>query len=178
MPDTQPTAFQIAEQWYFDLLQAELANSASAESGVYLHHFLRVLPEGGTDRGAASGPASLSLEQRLTEFEVRLNSQTGEILSWFADFLATDGDTSMPAEEALALATRLAALPEGAQLEYAGYETMADRTFFRARWIHRYEGLEVEDDYIEVLVNGAARSAFSVSRIWRQPNLTSTPMVR
>jgi len=171
-------AFRIAEQWYFDLLRAELRVRGQPEAAGYLPHYLRLVPAPGEAAETAAGRIALSLQQRLTECEVRLNSQTGQAISWFVDFLSEHGDTSMPQEEALQLAARIAGLPDGAELECAGYESMADRTFFRARWIHRYQGLEVEGDYIEVLINGAAQKAFSVNRVWREPNLTSIPMVR
>jgi len=127
----------------------------------------------------AAGDVTLTIQQRLSDYEVRLNSETGELISWFLDVLATGGDTSMPPQEGLELALRAGSVPdEGAELEASGYETMADRTFFRARWKHLHEGFEVEGDYIEVLMNGAARRPFAVSRVWREPNLDGRPRVR
>jgi hypothetical protein len=164
----------VAKEWLFNLLKAELENRGQGESAEYLQQILRLVPSAKT--AALTGNSiSLTLQQRISEYEVRLNSQTGELISWFADFLSTNGDLSMPPNEALALAGAVATPPKDAELEVAGYETMADRSFFRARWIHRVQGLIVEGDYIEVLINGAARRPFSVSRIWRQPNLTPKP---
>jgi len=55
---------------------------------------------------------------------------------------------------------------------------LTDRTFFRARWSHSEQGLPVEGDYIEVLVNGRFRKAFSLNKVWRVPNLGNQPRVR
>ena len=169
-------AHDAAVRWYFDLLKAELDERGSGSAAAFLESILRVREP---KESPASGDVALTIQQRLSDYEVRLNSETGELISWFLDVLATGGDTSMPPEEALELARRAGSVPdEGSELEASGYETMADRTFFRARWKHLYEGLEVEGDYVEVLINGAARRAFSVSRVWREPNLDGPPMVR
>jgi hypothetical protein len=174
---TQP-AFQRADQWYFRMLRAELENRGQGEAMEYIHDLLRLVPASSDYSPEEGGLISFTLEQRVTEYEVRLDSQTGEQISWFADFLASAGDRSMPEKDALILAEKCGRPPRDAELEVAGYESMAERTYFRARWIHRLQGLEVEGDYIEVLINGAAKVPFSVSRFWREPNLTSQPRIK
>ena len=77
----------------------------------------------------------------------------------------------MPVDAALALASQVAELPADAVADGAGYETMVGRCIFRARWRHVVAGMPVEGDYIEVLVNGKHRRAFSMSRVWREPRL-------
>lgn len=167
--------FDAAERWYFALLQREVAASGSPDAAVHLRHFLRARPAG---NARAGGPMLLDLQQRITECDLRLNRNTGELMSWYLDFLAVHGDQSMPAEEALKLAEQVAKPPSGARLESSGYETMADRCFYRARWSHVDQGLQVEGDYIEVLVNGKFKKVFSLSRIWRVPNLGRQAEVR
>jgi hypothetical protein len=164
-----------AEKWYFDLLRAELAARDKSDAAPAIEHLLKLVPAGGTDH---SSPAQFSLLQRISECEVRLNGNTGEQISWFLDFVSTGGNQSMTPAAALQFAVQIATPPSDAELEMAEYETMDDRTFFRVRWIHRYQSLEVEGDYIEVLINAAVGKAFSFSRVWRQPNLTTTAMVR
>jgi hypothetical protein len=169
-------AHDVAVQWYFDLLKAELDERGSGHAAEFLESIIRVREPA---ENPTSGDVTLTIQQRLSDYEVRLNSETGELISWFLDVLATGGDTSFPPDEALQLAWRAGNVPsEGAELEISGYETMADRTFFRARWKHFFRGLEVEGDYIEVLINGAARRPFSVSRVWRDPHLAGPPLVR
>lgn len=169
-------AHEIAAQWYFDLLRAELTARGSVEAALRLDYFLRVAPPQGVE---PAGTVELTVQHRLTDYEVRLNAETGELISWFADFLAKDGDESMPREQALEMARQTGQVPsDGAELEMAEYEVMADRTLFRARWKHVSEGLEVDGDYIEVLINGKMRRPFSMNRVWRTPNLAGSPVVR
>ncbi|MDD2735384.1 MAG: hypothetical protein PHF56_15710 [Desulfuromonadaceae bacterium] len=168
---------ETASQWYLDLLCAEMIDRGQLEATRYLHELLRVQPVPGQTVKPFNS-FKMNVQQRITEYEVRLNGQTGESISWFADFLSVGGNEALQPEVALKLATDFANPPDDAELESSEYETMADRTFFRARWRHCYDGLEVDGDYIEVLLNCAARMPFSVSRVWRQPNLSQTPILR
>lgn len=166
----------IATRWYFDLLKAELVGRGSAEAVPSVDRYLRAAPPASRD---VTSPVVLTIQQQLTDYEVRLNANTGELISWFVDFLSREGDTSMPRASALELAHAIGQVPStDVELEIADYEVMAGRTFFRARWKHLHEGLEVEGDYVEVLINGKVRRAFSVSRVWREPNLSGPAMVR
>jgi hypothetical protein len=103
---------------------------------------------------------------------------TGETISWYIDALASGGNESMPTDAALALAAQVGQPPADAVLDVAGYETMAGRCSFRARWRHVVAGMPVEGDYIEVLVNGKHRRAYSLSKVWREPRLGSGPIER
>lgn len=165
-----PSAFAIAERWYFDLLRREIEDKGPAEAAQHLRHFVALSLEPDA-KDAFGQPLRLALHHRVTECSVRLNRNSGALISWYLDFLAKEGDTTMPAADALQLALKTAAPPPDARLAQAAYETMADRTFFRARWNHEHEGLPVEGDYIEVLVNGKFGKVFALSRVWRAPNL-------
>jgi len=110
--------------------------------------------------------------QKLTAYRRRLNATTGETISWYVEFLASGGNTSMPPEEAQALAQKIGEPPPGAVPAGAEYETVGDRTIFRARWEHEHEGVPVEKDYVEVLINGMARRAFAYAKVWRTPDLS------
>jgi hypothetical protein len=174
VPAAGGSAFAIAERWYMELLQREVADKGTPEAAQHIGHFVVArLEKSAADEFGQ--PLRLALEHRASEGSVRLNRTNGQMISWYLDFLAKEGDTSMAPDEALQLATAVASPPPQAKLESAGYETMADRTFFRVRWQHYEQNVQVEDDYIEVLVNGRFRKAFSLSYVWRSPNLTGMP---
>jgi hypothetical protein len=67
------------------------------------------------------------------------------------------------------IATKVAAPPPDAVLYVAEYDTSSGRPYFRVRWRHVHQGLPVEDDFIEVLVNAKHKKAFSHQRVWRTP---------
>jgi hypothetical protein len=171
------SAAAIAERWYMDLLRREVAAKGPPEAAEHVSHFISTSLEVGTPDQFGT-PLRLALWQSVSECSVRLNRVNGELISWYLDFLAKEGDTSMPKDEALKLATATASPPQQAKLVEADYETMADRTFFRARWDHFEDKVQVDGDYIEVLVNGRFRKAFALSCVWRSPNLTDVPAER
>jgi hypothetical protein len=178
-------SFEAAQDFYFEMLERELAlakkESAASELRKLLR--LRVIKEDElrrpvdplTGREEIRRRLALALAQRLTSCDVRLDGETGELISWYLDFLAAPGDESMDRDEAIALATRVAEPPGDTRLDHAEYESMADRTMFRARWSHHHGGLPVEGDYIEVLVNAKARAPFSLTRFYRVPNVAKGP---
>lgn len=159
-----------ANSWYIALLEREAAAAGKPFDAAEMAEMLILSPASG--HGAATGsPMTLAVNSKLSDCSVRLNAVSGETLSWYLDLLATGGSEAMPADEALALAAELAQLPADAVLSASGYETMAGRCFFRARWNHVVAGIPVEGDYIEVLINGQHRKAFALSKIWREPRV-------
>jgi hypothetical protein len=168
-------AADAARAFFFDLLRRELVARGDAQAPDELDDRLRLVPlreealTPGDDGAEAPVRLRCGVDQRLGEMSVELDGESGELFSWFLDFLAADGDRSMPEGEALALATREAAPPEGARLESAGYEAQGGYTHYRARWAHVHEGLRVEGDFLELRINGANRSVFSFTRRWRTP---------
>jgi hypothetical protein len=168
-------AFQSARDWYSEFLGRELANRGQADAALYLDHYLRLVPneEESTPDGGAQLKADLT--QRLTEYSVRLNARSGDVVSWYVDFLARDGDTSADPKELFEIARAVAKPPPDAKLVVAGYDTSSGRPMFRVRWRHVVNGLPVEGDYLEALVNGKHKRVFSVSRVWRTPQLEGLP---
>lgn len=164
------TPYEVAERWYFDLLRRELEDRGEGDAAIQLRQELRLGLEEQLEEDGGPVRLRLALGQRLTDYETRLNAHTGEPISWYADFLAIGGDDSTPREDALAIATSAAAPPETARLAGAEYEIQGDRVVFRARWTHEHDGLPVEGDYLEVLVNGRIRRAFGYARVWRAPD--------
>lgn len=163
---------EIARRWYFSLLRRELENRGQGVAAAHLHVLLRLDPD--TSTGEATGTSlTMQLCQHITDYHSRFNAVSGEEISWYIDALAVDGDRSMRADAALSLAVATARLPENAQLVFSDYETMGDRTLFRARWQHRLKGIPIERDYIEVLVNGKARLPCSCIRVWHTPDFSA-----
>ncbi len=159
-----------ANAWYLELLEREAALVGRQAPAALMAEHLVLSPASGHS-ARAGAPMTLAVNSRLSDCSVTLNAVSGETLSWYLDVLATGGTETMPEDAALALATTVAQPPEDAVLSVSGYETMADRTFFRARWSHVVAGIPVEGDFIEVLINGKHQKAFAMSRIWRQPRV-------
>ena len=44
----------------------------------------------------------------------------------------------------------------------------AGQPVFLARWHHRHEGIPVERDFIQVMINGRTRKAFALHRLWHE----------
>lgn len=159
---------QAGDRAFFGLLQRELALRRQAGAAAHLRHLLKLRVISEEPRGQDT-LVKFKAEQRLTEYTTRLNAVNGEPLSWYIDFLSTEGDESLPAEAALEIARQTANPPADAQLQSAAYDASSGRTIFRARWIHLADGLPVEDDFIQVLVNAKAKKAFALTRFWRAP---------
>lgn len=164
-------------EFFFELLTRELNAKGENKAAAGLSDILKLRVDK-EDQSKDGTSIELTLSQKLTQYSLRQNATSAEIVSWYLDFLSTHGDDSMPKEEALALAETTANLPDDAVLESADYEEAAGRCFFRVRWSHRVDDLPVEGDFIEVLINGAARRVFSLTRMWRSPDLSGAPKER
>ncbi|MFO0756136.1 MAG: hypothetical protein U0359_06575 [Byssovorax sp.] len=160
-----------AEDFFFALLAREAAQRGAdlPEESLRAELSLTVAREAHAQDGTTS--LTFDLAQRLSDLTIELDAETGALFSYYLDFLAAGGDRSLPEDEALALATAIAAPPPGAVLERAGYEARGPRIMYRARFRHEADGLPVEGDFIEVLVNGKNRRAFALTRRWRTPRL-------
>ena len=162
---------RIAQQWYFSFLRRELEQRGQGEAAIRLHEMLRLQPLEAKKKSQGN-EITMSLSQHLTDYHSRFNALSGENISWYIDFLAIDGDTSMPEDEAFELATATVQPPEDAELAQSGYETISDVVIYRSRWRHTFYNSPVEGDYIEVLINGQIKRPFSYSRIWHTPDLS------
>jgi hypothetical protein len=166
--DTAAAAADPATAWYLGLLEREAGAAARPVKASELADHLQLRPQGAAMPGS---PTTYAVVSKLSDCSVRLNALSGDTISWYLDFLATGGTEAMPPDAALALATEVAQPPDDAVPAGAGYETMADRCVFRARWRHVVAGVPVEGDYIEVLINGKHQKAFSLSKVWREPRV-------
>lgn len=159
------------EKAYFNLLANELKSAGNADAIPFLGDILKLRLE---RPNSAPGPRpfNLVLSQKLSDYSIRLNGVTGETISWYLDFLAANGGRETPPEKALQTAGQLAQPPADAKCVISEYDATSGRVFFRARWVHELNGIPIEGDFMEVLVNGTADKAFSYTRHWRSPDLT------
>jgi hypothetical protein len=136
-----------------------------------LRRWISVRPEPVAEAGAAQaagGPRVVKyhLGFHHGDLSIELNARTGNPLSWSFPALAEGKGGPLPEVEALNLAEATAALPEGAVLLSAGYETLNGRSVFVAHWEHREGGVRVERDYIRVLISGDSGRVFAMYRRW------------
>lgn len=163
-----------ATAWYLQFLERESIAAGRPVAAADLGEHLRLAPAAGNS-ASDGAPMSLGVHSRLSDCTIRLNATSGETISWYMDFLAIGCNGAMLPDDAVALATQVAEPPADAVLDESGYDNMGGRNFFRARWIHVHDGIPVEGDYIEVLVNGKHRKAFSLSKVWREPRVGAPP---
>jgi len=154
-------------------LERKLIAAGQGDKVGALAELVRIDPMVDTPPG--DGPLRLwrmTVSFRVGEVGVALNGRDGEVMSWELP-AAREGTTrDLPDQEALALATTAAELPDGAVLTFAGYEEVAGAPFFVAHWEHRHQGVVVERDFIQVLVNGKTGAICGVSRRWHTPDET------
>lgn len=174
--------FEVADRFYFDMLARECVAAKEPDAVPHLRKLLRLRSIAETPIAGPMDPLTkqhekhfkleLALTHRLTDYEIRLEGETGEVISWYLDFLSVEGDDTMSRDDAIKAATTIAAPPADTTLVHADYETMADRTVFRARWSHTHDGLVVDGDFLEVLLNGKARMPFAHTRRYHVPKIS------
>jgi hypothetical protein len=166
-----PPAAKAADEAFFNLISRELEAAGQAEAIPHIRDVLKLRVD--MENGASTNNSlEMTLSQKLTDYSLRLNATTEEIVSWYIYFLAENCTDKIVSDQALKIAEETAKLPVDAQLKIAQFESTSGRTIFRARWGHSLHGLVIEGDFIEVLVNGNIRCAFAYCRNWRVPDLT------
>jgi hypothetical protein len=110
----------------------------------------------------------LSLHQRLSDYSASYNARSSEQMSWFFAALMEGAQPGHRADECLETARTTANPPPDAELQIAEIELQADSAVFVARWRHLVDGIEVERDYIQVLVNPRTNKVFAFHRKWHE----------
>src|SRR5688572_32890543 len=87
-------------------------------------------------------------------------------MAWFFDALMLRSLPGLAEGPCLEAASAEAAPPDDAELEVATFEEQGDASVFIARWRHVVEGVPVERDYIQVLVNPRTGKPFALHRRW------------
>jgi hypothetical protein len=169
IPPEEQQAVERAEDFLWRVLERDLERQGTPEAVLYLKHELMARPE----KLEALGPykrVSFGMHQRISEYTARYNPLTGARRAWFFTAFSERSGKGLSKEQALEVARKAANPPEDAVLEVAEYEVQAEEPVFVARWAHYVEGLRVERDFIQVLVNGDLGRAFSVERHWHEIN--------
>lgn len=161
-PTSSPT-----QDWWHAMIRRELALKSQPEAAAGVDRMLRATPTSSTEPAAPG--ETLALSSSLGDVFVRLNAVTGQPMLWLIERLAEEGDASAPVDEMIKLAEEAAKPPADAERVHAAYETVGGSIIFRVRWEHKVDGLPVEGDYIETLLNSRLKKVFSVSRRWRNP---------
>lgn len=156
---------QRAEEAVFRVIERDLERQETPEAVLQLRHFIQARPE----EVRSPGPykrVRFGMYQRISEYVARYSPVTGQQRSWLFTAFAERCGKGLSKAQALELATKAAQPPEDAVLEVADYETQAGEEVFVARWAHVVDGIRVERDYIQVLVNGELGRVFAVHRHW------------
>jgi len=162
MSDAQAAA---AEAVVWDALKADLWNRGQADRVLTLQHERRAELDSVADEGPYRR-VRFALFRRRCDYAAQCNATTGEELSWLFGSLLRGSSDEMDKEQGLALAQEAAQPPPEAVLEQADYQVQGGQPVFVVRWAHHHDGIPVERDYIQALVNGATRRVVAVHRKW------------
>jgi hypothetical protein len=175
--DTLDAPSSPAEAFLWRHLAAALERRGHDEAALQLRHQLKAVDEGegpeGEGHEGGFKRVRLGLFARVSEMPVTYDASTAERRSWVLTALEAGRGAALSRADALELATRAAMPPAGAVLVSAEYEEQGGAPVFVARWAHREDGIPLERDFIQVLVNGATGQVFAVHRQWHAPRLRS-----
>lgn len=159
------TPQKIAEQFLWNVLKRELEVRGHADAVLYLRHTIKALPVAAQPEGEYTR-VRFGMYHRFSEYSAAYNANTGEQMSWFFEALTAGLARTKRDAECLNAATYFANPPNDAKLVVSRYETQSSEPVFIARWEHEHNGIPVERDYIQVLVNGGSGYPFSLQRRW------------
>ena len=148
------------------LLQDQQAATPPGEPGVSPPEPL-VKPRKIAQAGAFK-QVSFEWYEHVSHYGSSYNAFSGEQMSWYFAFLAQHSGTKTSPKECLEIARKAALPPADAQLEQNEYVEQGDEQYFTAAWQHVHQGVPVERDYLQVLVNGNTGAVFSYARKWRK----------
>lgn len=171
-PDDDRTVEETAEEAVWATFGRRLEQQGDDEGVFYLRHLVKAELESSIERGPYR-TLRFDLSQRMSDYASSYNAITGERLSWLFDALreAPEADEAADPPDAaacLAVAREVASPPDGAELVVSDFEDQGGETAFVARWAHVHEGVPVEGDYIQVLVNPGTERAFAHHRKWHE----------
>lgn len=162
-----------AEPVVWDILKQRLEQQGEAEGVLYLQYLLHARAEQVTEEGTHRR-VHFGMYQRFSDYIAQYNAHTGAQMSWLFDTLMEDAGRGMSEDEGLKVAQDIADPPGDAVLEVAQYEEQAGEPVFIARWGHVHNGVPVEQDYIQVLINGKTGQVFALHRKWHDVNRSAT----
>ncbi len=113
-----------AEDFAFGRIQDALEEQGTPEAALYLRHLITARVASDVREGPYRR-VRFKMCQRTSDYTVQLNAVTGEQRGWYFAALREGPDRLLEPAQALEIATRVAAPPEGAELEHSGYEEQA-----------------------------------------------------
>ena len=146
----------IREKYYYNLKPNEIIIDSVSEkfikykSGHYSKFIIR-----------------LNVNKFLSDFNIRLDSETGEIISWcFPEYYKDASKSILTKEEALKIATEYIEIPADAELEELFQESEENSHITNITWRHLVNKLEVENDSITIQINSNTKKVISITKIW------------
>ncbi len=153
------------ENYLWDYFRQQLEQAGQGEAALHLQYFLKArLRE--VQKDGAFTVHQFDMLHRVSDFTAELNAQDGSLMGWYFSLLAEKSTDDLPVEEVLEAAEQAAEPPADAKRTEALYEEMGGVPVFIARWEHEENGIPVERDYIQVMVNGKTGHPFAVSCKW------------
>lgn len=111
--------------------------------------------------------AEVALRQFFADITVRIDAETGELLSWIIpERYKGATETTIDLEQSLRLASELVEIPDDAEIEEMTQETQPDSHITNIIWRHVVNGLEVEGDCIIVQINSKTKEFISMAKVW------------
>lgn len=155
------------ENYIWEYFRQQLERAGQGEAAMHLQYFLKAQVRE-TVREGKFIKHRFDLYHRVSDYSVELNARDGSLMGWYFSLLAEKSTDALPVEEALEAAETAALPPSTAHLTTAQYEEMGGKQVFIAHWNHEENGVPVERDYIQVMVNGKTGHPFAFSRKWHQ----------
>ena len=109
----------------------------------------------------------VALREFFAGITVRLDADTGQLLSWLIPKRYERADeTTINEERVKQLASEVVEIPGDAEIEEIIQEQEPDSHISNVIWRHVVNGLEVEGDFISVQINSKTQEVVSMTRIW------------
>lgn len=163
--EKKPPEVAAAEPIVWDTYRRDLEANGHEEETLYLEHFLKLNAKDTETKGAFKH-VPFDVYQRLSDYTAGYNAESGERTSWIFNALMEKSGRRMNPQTGIALATQAALPPADAVRELAEYQDAGGDPNFVVRWKHEVDGVPIERDFIQVLVNGNTEQAFALHRKW------------
>ncbi len=125
---------------------------------------------------AAFKVVSFTMLSRYSAYSATHDPNTGAHTSMIWEKLSTNPGMEMTVDEGVKLATATLTPPPDARLETAEYDTAGEDPFLVVRWAHYHEGVKVEKDFLQAMINGRRRQIFAWHRRWHQVSPNPRPV--
>jgi hypothetical protein len=171
-PEVILEAEDAGEEAVWATLRKRLEVAGKGDAALYLRHHMKLEPDEELRCGRYI-QRRYGMYQRVSEYSASFNAVTGAQMSWFFDLLRENSEDGLNEAACMAIAREVAKPPDDAVVETAVFEKHDGASVFIARWSHIHEGIPVENDFIQVLVNPKSGRAFAHHRKWHGVDLTA-----